>query len=353
MQIDLENLKKEIQHLCTLSYKCKSFTQYFKIKNDFENLTGIYKLMQGEDIDMKLCTDAYYELLMDKHVGYRYKLIEKYAVDIDQHSRIAKNVISTFNNLHFIRRKPRLQNLSERDIIDLIREFLNSYDSNLDKIFMDIKDKMINQSNKKDSENFTASINVLPKSYITLETNHTIEGASTIIHELGHAYYNKIFENISYKQQVKSYEDYFYEAFSMFLENLFVKFLLENNIRTNEAHYIQNIFFDNLWEFFFIIKVLKPMIKTQYIDDEEINLICSALIYGYGGIVALELLDKYNQDSELTKYNIRRFILSQGILEDQDLLDVVGITYSDLESCKVLKKNLKEHNRNINKIEKF
>lgn len=352
MQIDLEKLKNEIKYLCRSLYRAKSFSQYREIVYALDNLLEIYQLLTGEELDTQIFINPYYESMFDRKKDYRYSLVQNYLINLNQHLNLSKKVIDTYNDTGFIYydREKSQSKLRKTDMIDLIRTFLNSYDSSLDKLFINMIDGSINACGGTSITDVTFKIPKLSKSYILVDYNLTIEGAATIIHELGHAYFNKLFDNISFNQITKVYDYYFFEVFSMYLEKVFIEYLINHNIYVKDAYLSENFSLYALLDNFMVIDELKDVFDNEYVEEEDIDEIYNSLIYSYGDIISLELFDKYEQDSELTRHNVKKFITSQGILHGDELLNLIGISQSDLESCKVLRKNLKKHNKNMEKI---
>ena len=116
--------------------------------------------------------------------------------------------------------------ISEIETLKLVKEFCQNFPFDFKTVFEDIcKESHLNLSNKKHPQNFLGITHHFPSfdtSYINAYFNGRISCASTIIHELAHAYQHK---GANYSQAQKMVRSALTESFPRFSEFVFLDFL--------------------------------------------------------------------------------------------------------------------------------
>lgn len=353
MKIDTNKLKEEIELLLRRLQFARTLTEYKKLCVSVFNLIDIYTSLTKSDEEFGVPMNKYYEFLLKKNVFSPLNIhIDDYYLNMVKHQNLSKKVLSTYQKTGFIYYDMlgREQRLKEKEYLEIIRGFLNEYDPKIDKLFLDMKDKEIDlYSTKYFETDSTYDIPSLDKSYILVENDLSVEGMSTMIHELAHAYINKIFRTLSFKQAFNSDVTYYTEIFSMFLENIFTEYLIRNKITVIDAHISMNNFYEWINRNFKTLEDINGLSKEETLEEEK-ETIDEALLYGYSGMIALELTERYNKDNSGVKKDVMRFITTSGILISDELIHSLGIDMKDVASCKTLKKRLITHNKDMKTI---
>lgn len=194
---------------------------------------------------------------------------------------------------------------------------------------------------------FTCYIPILKNSYILINNHGSVDDLATLIHELGHAYTYRLFNNESLDRFYSFNNNYLTETFSLFLEILFIDYLKKNNINKEDAILSENMYLKYIENRFKKVLELCKMDKIDKIVSKDETILINALIYSYGATTGIELCEHYKEDPKYTKENIRFFLSSLGKYSSEELLDILKIKEEDLHSCKTLIKRLNKHKKEI------
>lgn len=223
-----------------------------------------------------------------------------------------------------------------------------------------------------DLEKLGYSINSrsLKKTYIVIFSDKnriSIEKLITIIHEIGHALYNK---TLNSKKMHSTHND-FVETIPYFLEQVFIGYCTKNKIHAIDCLKAQKNDIIGLYNYLIDLKITNRFITKVNIRNLSLKLSLNDLTkikdydfsndtltlkdcdknyeYSYGLLLAFYYLNSYNQDPEKTKESIKQFMLNIGIYNDQYILNHFGIVYDDLLGCEFLKPIIIENQKQLSK----
>ena len=290
---------------------------------------------------------------------------------------LSLRVIHTYrkNNYPFYERYKSRDYVPTKDLIKLIIDFFHSFnDESIDKFINKTEDNYYYEfPSDKIYEGALYALPIFKKYIVHLNTNYSKDLFYVIAtaHEMGHAYEKELYYNNAGTYLSDKYVDtIFFEVVSSFFEYAFINFLDDNKYYPNEIKNEYDIFFlqlfkcsfntytaclngiDNMDSHYLIlldnknkmdrIEKLKEMLN--YYEDlpsykEKISVLDS-VIYFVGGLLAINLYDKYKDNPKEFMKNFRTFLVNYPRTGLFDSFEVVGITKDELLSGKVLKKEL-------------
>ena len=279
------------------------------------------------------------------------------------------------NNYPFYHRYKSRDNITDSDLNDLICEFFSSFnDDSINKFINRTGDNIYYEFPAEEAyEGAVYTLSIFNKYITHLNTNYSkdLYFASSIAHEMGHAYEKDLFYNASGTYLSDKYTDtIFYEVVSSFFEYAFINFLNDNKYYPNEIKDEFNIYYYKLFRFSFRtytvcingiddidedykikldnkgkmdrIEKLKEMLNyygelPSYGDKVSI---VDSVIYFVGQLLAINLYDKYKGNPKEFMKNFRTALVNYPRSGTFDSFEVVGITKDELLSGKVLRKEL-------------
>jgi len=229
---------------------------------------------------------------------------------------------------------------------------------------------------EKDSEKVGYSIHIqsLGKTYIVLYGNPnqiTIEMLITLVHEIGHAIYNKNSKTINGYLTHNNLEEFL----PHFLEQIFIDFCIENNIYKIECAKARYNDFLVLYNYLvelgitnqFIEKVnlknlsltldLSDLQQSKNFDNTSGNITFSNChghyLYSYGLLLGFYYYKLYKEIPIFAKQAIRHLMMdidsSINLGSSNYLLNNHGINLEELKSCEFLEELIKEAQKTLNK----
>lgn len=337
----------------------------------------------------ELCEDK--EFIWDKdytYYKYEYEINKKFVEYIDNNTKelneITDGVLNTYKEINYNfynNYYKKLQKLSDQDIYELILGFINSFDQDtLNKFYNKIKNREIFVSRMDMCDGgYIRTIDSIGKNYIFLNrlTCNNIVGATSLAHELGHAYELELLYKCDKKDfNYVNMSTPYYEISSSFFEYAFLKYLKENRILLDDVNYELASFYINLFSFNYEGNIITKMPSDALIDEygmitlddhelmnkyeklkEELNyyslpslddkvVFRHPFIYGIGELLAVNMYDIYKKDPIYFKKNFNRLLHNYRISKDLSFTNNIGLTKEDLVKNKVLKRELKELQNN-------
>ena len=339
MIINKKQIKEEIKTNLENMKKINSLEEYIKYDTSLCHLIDIYEILSSSVSLYRIPRNKNYELQEIGKFDYLSILLEEFKRNNEIHKEYSK---IDLKNLSIPKTK-----LKKEDRIDIIRDFLNSYDSNMYELFMNMDGYIDMDTKKLKKTDFTCYIPILKNSYILINNHESVDDLATLIHELGHAYTYRLFNNESLDRFYSFNNNYLTETFSLFLEILFIDYLKKNNINKEDAILSENMYLKYIENRFKKVLELCKMDKIDKIVSKDETILINALIYSYGATTGIELCEHYKEDPKYTKENIRFFLSSLGKYSSEELLDILKIKEEDLHSCKTLIKRLNNHKKEI------
>ena len=250
--IDIYNRANTKSKKSRIMYDLMSFSEVYQ--NVFPDEPPLCWDTDKELIDLLLIQDNKSFNTFINHVNENNEL----------YSSISDNVMNVYSNIkyHFYKNRflseDKLFKLSKKEIIDIVRSFLNSYDEQMCESFSDKVDNLellyseISEE-EKDYEGFTNNIDCLNVNFISLnlDLGNNINTAVTIVHENAHSFefglqYNK---NISFS----CYDTPFSEVCPCFFEYAFLNYLKDNKIYLNDTNLCFDLYFKEVFTSMFEI----------------------------------------------------------------------------------------------------
>lgn len=289
----------------------------------------------------------------------------------------ASNIIKIFKEVDFSFYKDYCKIdrcMSHSEAEEIMYSFLNEYNKDMLVKYKElIREGKLFTNNPLQSSALFCSFDNLKESFIypITDLKDSIYKSSLMSHELGHYYEVLLFQevgNINYRAKTDKLP--FYEVVSRSFEYAYLRYLLDNNILTEDVKVTLRRYYINLLVCFYdmsIIYRLKDIKLNEnnyiVIDDPRVisygNSIMKYLnydvlsiyegdlydfrdsfIYGIGNLFAIYLYDFYKNDSNNYWKEFRNMILDLPNSSGLELFERVGITKDKFISCDIVKREL-------------
>lgn len=289
---------------------------------------------------------------------------------------LSKSVINSFISEDYSLYKDyykKLPKLNYNEMIDILMSFLKDFDN-------DIYLKLSNKG--KEGKIIETQINyygyVLPfesikDSVIVINNDsdiYNLSFMSTLAHECGHLFeiehlYSQ--DNITFRRD--SMSSIYCEVSSTFFEYAFLRYLEDNKIFENSVNLVLNEYYMKLFIHNFYINLIsmKKNINSidgyVYIKEENISKYADYIIdkvnfynmlsykygldyrniyiYGIGYLFAIHMYEKYKEDKEYFKNELKKSFLVYPNDSSLEAFKNIGINYEELKSGKLLRKTLR------------
>lgn len=167
-----------------------------------------------------------------------YSLKDKYI--IENYANYYR-MLNPFMGVNYYRKRKNNFKVDPKILISIMINFFKSIDNDLYNLFMDYLNKEhLIISDIGQSHNYTVSSAVLQDDYIVVDSLDSVSSMQTIVHEMGHAFYDKVngcsLDIVGNDLRLKT------EIPSQLLEILFLNYLIHNNIYVLEARECLNEF---------------------------------------------------------------------------------------------------------------
>ena len=374
--ITIEELLKDYEHKLNEIYaRANTKSKRKRIVNDLITFSNICSEHFGVDKEFEWERDLKIISLLK---NYRVPFIQNIVKNTELFYNIFTSVLNSFiegsySIYNYYGKEYR--RLTERELEELILEFLNSYDPALQKDFCDkLEHAELFYSDLHGYAGLTYPIGCLNKNLIFFNSDlwRNINDISVIAHEYGHCFEMKNF----YMTGRGNYLDViyvkpFYEISSRFFEYAFLKFLQENNVYNDDVMKCLNTYlFDLLIRTYNIVLLysmselsIDELDNAYILDDsfmdkakviqEKINYYSLpfkkgdvikyrySFLYGIGDLFSIYLYENYKEDSHNFKKEFRNALLAYPYCDDTSSFERVGITHELLIEGDALKRVLR------------
>lgn len=345
MEIDLIQLKKEIEFLSNKLRNNNNHQECLYIVCCIKSLQEIYRNITGTDCDIKLpniirvedvIIDNYKSnkktifIPCEKSVSEVYK--EIFLSDKKYYSDLSRNVLNFTNPFPLKNGKK----LNEKTYFELLNEFLSCYDPNLLAIFEKLKKENLIDFRRTGRDTFTANIFSLNKIYAVVDRRMDIYGLNSFVHELGHVYsYSKI------NSESQAYNDIFYlpEFYSSFMELMLIDFFETNNILESDTSNLKKYFLGRMRRDADSIDKIISIPEERILDYEDIFL--PPMLYFESAYLSLIMNEMYMKDKEGTRERIDDYLKNQGMISRDQTLELLGTSRKEVTSGYTLKRIIK------------
>ena len=287
----------------------------------------------------------------------------------------SKKTIDAFKsaNYPFYRKHSYCHYLPMNIIFGLVKDFYHSFDDETVKDFINSfnKENLYVEDFPTDYSGLLFPFDVIRKNIILINNNspQNIYFASSLAHELGHAYESFLY----YKSDMfDNGNTIFSEVVSSFFEYAFLKYLKENNIYNEGIDSELDIFYLELFDDAFSSYLLSLMNDRKPSDEGEICLndkkvmdkgeeiksklnyftelpsyqdtirYRDAFIYYIGKLFAISLYDSYKDNPKEFMKDFKTALVNYPKSRSVDSFEIVGINKENLRNSKVLTRELKQ-----------
>ncbi len=341
MLIRKEEIISDIHELIKIIRKASSVDEYKYARCNVFLLLDLYKNLYHEEYKVHVPQSTLLEVFLSlEEKSFEQVYREEYLSDRQTHDSVA-NTITKIMSKYNLPNSIKQSYISSTDYMDIIWGFLNSFDS-------DLKDKLTKLIDEQHIDLFTTKMNkdcetdnifMLDKSYVTVNMRHDVEGMLKFVHELAHAYAHSLMQD---KEAAYNEWTSYYEFYSSFVERMMIRYLIDNNILSEDAIKSNKKFFKQLELYSSDIVPYKNYTKNEV--NRHSNKLASSMVYMYGEYLSLIKEHDYMEDKEGTLEQVKEYLTSQGIASKEESLEILGIDREELVSGKKLQRVLNKNN---------
>ena len=364
---DIKKIKYMVEHSSS-----KSLKNYYN--SILINLSDMLYELTDEVEEVRITKRDY--IFMEKYtnnVGLCIKNIvtkDRYIKFIDELTRNSLKRLKQVNKTYNFECTINLE-----DAKDLIKDFICSYDISLypivnkalsdDHLFV-----LHNEYRLGEGYSYFNTYSGLPYIVIYAKEKLNIECLICLIHEIGHIIHFYTTYNRP-KNYTKIATNNFIEVPSTTFENIFIDYLIKNNVELKNTQMVLNNNLHMLKEYLQFLRINNLIIDTVLNYDEievetlqhllsskgsciDKDTICQCfnsiqLNYSYalGGLVAAYYLEQYSKDPEKTKKDFYDFSKCIGVTEDFYMLNNFGINFEKFKQCMYLKDIVDENQKHL------
>jgi len=207
--------------------------------------------------------------------------------------------------------------------------------------------------------------------YPVTDLRDSVYKSSLMSHELGHYYETLLFQKVGNNgYRVKTDKLPFYEVASRSFEYAYLRYLLDNNILTEDVKVVLRRYYRNLlicsydMSIIYRLKDIKlnennyivindPRIVTYgnnimnylnydmlYIEEGDLYDFRDSFVYGIGNLFAIYLYEYYKENKGDYWKDFRNILLDLPNSKGMEVFERIGITKDKLISCNIVKKEL-------------
>ena len=330
-----EIMDLRLKKLNTKWFNTHSYSKLKALSNDLISFGELYRICT-EEYNMPWNNTRINDIFNDNYYKTMNKYFNNILLEKDIYNKISDNIINIFSQCKYPFYKDygkNIKRINYKDMMEIIKSFLNNYDSKLYKQFEESLNNLeiflINDELPYNGA--TYNINSLGKSYICLDASIPISVyfSKIVIHEIGHVFEQNLNRNNDARLRNYFYESYYYEVSSEFFEYAFLNYLKENKIYTEEADLMLDIHYKELFIHMASINLLTSLNEDalceilengntisafsdkieqienkanyySFFEDDKLNLI-DDFIYGVGELFSIYLYKYYKEDKEKFK----------------------------------------------------
>lgn len=277
--------------------------QLEKIKNIIINMMYASLERKQEDIqelEEMIAIANNYKLLELFPLKARFCLLKEnydYMENLDDERKKYIRLLERKLNFSEKSAKKRSEEISEKDLLDLMLEFIEWLPSKTAKQiliyyyhkYFDTHIHFSERKNQLPELGVTYSLNYYSKPFVFIRKTSFIDTFFTLVHELGHVLFSCSGIDIGRNKN----GEFFYEISGQYFERLATKFLIEKNIQTKDVIKTE---IDNYYLFKTNVIQLTPSYLWETFFTCESARDLHGEIYSYLG--SLELIERYNYDYE-------------------------------------------------------
>lgn len=357
---NIDSIKRELELVKDSFIK----TNYKRLPDSFEMLEGFYQIMyelSGEEdpetIDLLVKNKKYRELKARERILLHRKNINNFIKDKQMHNMFSGKVINLYNDKEFKYYNPKPLYLREKQMAEILWDFLDDEFNQADKFREMAEDGRIFKSYFEEDPNdvygtggYTMYDYINHKSFIVIGDDKVIKDVNMmriLAHEFGHVSDNFERINVSRNDNARYYWISSYaEVYSMMYEKLFFEYLIKNNIYKENASAGLKQYYLSIFDSFNSVEYLSTLedkllenerykqednIADQITVGENGTITFNAAIlenfnetklYSYGGIIANYFANLKHQDPdkfnrEFSNFKTKRFgLFNFKIFED-------------------------------------
>lgn len=312
-----------------------SLTDYKYHLADITQLSLALGLLIDQDIQGYYYKNNKYMNYMSRASKYN-DILSEFTLEYDYHVNLSNNIIKVMDKNFIYYDRRCLNKLTEKEFLEIERDFLGTFDERILKIFDDYSKRgLIDMSGAISGNAFTYPLFLNNNHMIILPDELNIFNLSTLSHELGHLFECCLLDVRSKKQlygKTLSYEEFI----SHYLEFNLQHYLKENHIYLKDTLITENNIYSRLKDYF---SSLNDILYGE--DDlEDIDEIFS---YSYGSYLGLLMHDRFIDNPIETRKDVDNYLFNSGLLNKDELLDKLGLSKDTLMDNKVLSKRINRH----------
>ena len=347
VRIDENRILDEIERLLERRDKITSLTEYYYSYSDLYNLAEVYQMLTNVDLFGYIANNPKLENYMKKYLGPVRTNLHLYFLEQDEHTKLAENVLKVFEESEFISYgRKDVNKISKKEFFKIERDFLGTYDERLLKLFDSRVERGLIDM-RGDTPPTAYPTFCSDYHYVILPEEYNIDNLSSISHELGHLHSNVVLD-VRSKKQLSDAMITYQEAYSHYMEMCLFEYLKKNHIYLGDTLIDENNYYSRIMKYFKYLKSFENVEKTERDNDILYN-ISDYYKYSYGILIGTLLHERYLENEIETKKDIDNFLFTQGLLDKQEELEVLGLSREKLNDTKVLAKRLQRHNENYRK----
>lgn len=383
MNINEEQLKRDIaklEHLLKRKYNKKNFVFEHIIVSTYDD---ILKKIACETtyVEDRIFSEDVYKLIKEIERGIVRNVCKFYNTNKDIMIKGFDSFEKIFDDKEYISYLPpfRISSMSEKDFNDLLLSYFSIYG---DKVYKIVK-KYIDEGRIELSSSMLKSTTgtfiescCLKNGYINVDKGrrYDILTLSALCHELGHAIDSETFLFPQSKRLISG-EDILTEVPSCYFEISFLKYLIENNYYSKDAHVIladtysmargmmqEFSTIDNLKSFYVDHMGCVILPSGKYVDTDgkeiedidncncDIANITESMKYSLGLYLAFNMneLSKGNREEYLK--HLFNFTTSRKEGSFEELVNMLNISRDEFESASLVKPTIDKEMELVKKI---
>ncbi len=315
-----------------------SLTGYKYHIADIAQLSYALRLLIGQDIQVYHYNNNKYMNYMSRTGKYN-ELLSEFILEADYNTNLSNNIIDEMNKNFIYYGRRCVNKLTEKEFLEIERDFLGTFDERILKIFDDYSKRgLIDMTGTINGNAFTCPLFLTNNHMIILPNEFSIENLSTLSHELGHLFECCLLDVRSKKQlyeKTLSYEEFI----SHYLEFNLQHYLKENHIYLKDTLITENNIYSRLKDYF-------DSLNEVLYDEDDLEDIYEIFSYSYGSYLGLLMHDRFIDNPVETRKDVDNYLFNLGLLNKDELLDKLGLCKDTLMDTKVLSKRINRHSAN-------
>ena len=385
MNISEEQLRKDIaklEHILMRKYNKKNYELEYIIIASYDD---ILKNIYGETtfVEDRIMSEDVYKIIEDLERNIIRNVCKFYNTNKDIMLNGFKSFESIFDDKEYISYLPpfEISSMSKKDFNELLLSYFSIYGDkiyNIVKKYIDEKRIELGSSMLNTTTGVFIESSCLKNGYITVDKGrrYDILTLTTLCHELGHAIDSETFLFPQSKRLISS-EDIFTEVPSCFFEIGFLKYLIDSDYYSKDAHVIladtysmgrgmmseyRNV---NALESFYLDHLGHVISANgKYVDPEgnEMDMLedgsfpcdtanmIEAMKYSLGIYLSLNMNELCKSDREKYLKQLFNFTTSRKESDFEELINMLGISREDFESARLVKPTIDKEMELVKKI---